>query len=61
MFILLVHFLSYTKFYYIDLARTKNEAPILTRIYDLNQTLNLDSTFQLTLEHIHLTFEGKVK
>ena len=28
---------------------------LLTRIYDLNQTINLYSTTQLTLEHIHVT------
>ena len=27
----------------------------------LNQTINLYSTNQLTLEHIHVTFEGKAK
>ena len=36
---------------------------LLTRIYDLNRTINLQlySTNQLTLEHIHATFEGKAK
>ena len=35
---------------------------ILTRIYNLNQTIvNFHSTNQLTLEHIHVTFDGKDK
>ena len=34
---------------------------MLTRIYNLNQTINLFSKIQLTLEHIHVTFDGKVK
>ena len=34
---------------------------LLTRIYKLNQTINLYSTNQLTLEHIYVTFEGKAK
>ena len=34
---------------------------LLTRIYNLNQTINLYSTNPLTLEHIHVTFEGKAK
>ena len=36
---------------------------LLTRIYNLNQTINLQLYFtnQLTLEHIHVTFEGKAK
>ena len=28
---------------------------------NLNQTINMYSTIQLTLEHIHVTFEGKAK
>ena len=43
---------------YIDLARAKSEV-LLTRIYNSNQTINLYSLNQLTLEHIHVTFEGK--
>ena len=33
------------------------------RIYNLNQTINLQLYFtnQLTLDHIHVTFEGKAK
>ena len=42
---------------HIDLARAKSEAAI--NIYNLNQTINLYSSIQLTLEHIHVTFEGK--
>ena len=40
------------------LARAKL---LLTRIYNLIQTINLQlySTNQLTLEHIYVTFEGK--
>ena len=35
---------------------------LLAGIYNLNQTIvNLYSTNQLTLEHIHVTFEGKAK
>ena len=36
---------------------------LLTRIYNLNQTINLQLYFtnQLTLEHIQVTFEGKAK
>ena len=30
-------------------------------MYNLNQTINLYATNQLTLEHIHVTFEGKAK
>ena len=45
----------------IDLARAKSEA-LLTRIYNLNQTIvNLHPTNQLSLEHIHVTFDGKAK
>ena len=29
--------------------------------YNLNQTINLYSTIQLTLEHIRVTFQGKAK
>ena len=43
---------------YIDLARAKAKL-LLTRIYNSNKTMNLYSTNQLTLEHIHVTFEGK--
>ena len=34
---------------------------LLTRIYNLNQIVNLYSTNQLTLEDIHVTFDGKAK
>ena len=30
-------------------------------MYNLNQTIKLYSTNQLTLEHIHVTFEGQAK
>ena len=43
---------------YIDLPGLKAKL-LLTRIYNSNQTMNLYSTNQLTLEHIHVTFEGK--
>ena len=33
----------------------------MNKFYNLNQTINLYSANQLTLEHIHVTFEGKAK
>ena len=29
--------------------------------YNLNQTINLYFTIQLTLDHTHVTFQGKAK
>ena len=45
----------------MDLPRAKSEAPTNSNVNSDQTIVNLYSTNQLTLEHIHVTFDGKAK